>query len=566
MISIDPDKLATAFLKPGTPMIAELLLRLKCDDGDLSDTRRRDLASGLRGIARAVNQSPETVPADLGWLQPRLEKVAPAALGMTAKSWSNTLSNAKAALEHFQLAKRRVRRRGHLCPVWRDLWCQQQETTERSIGAAIGNFVFFLSAIGVAPDAVSSEHALAYRDALIENEIRKSPEETYRKTIQGWNRAVRRHSFWPQQSLTAPSRSRTIAPKLDELPASFALDLEAYLHGLVHPDPLADDGPTTPLRPATVAARRFQIMRFAGILSRTGMAFENMVSLAVLVEPAHVKRGLRWMLARRDNKSNKDIQAMASLLLTLATSFVYPDEAMIKELGTWADKLKTRRQEGMTVKNRDRLRAVNDSKTLQRLLLLPERLFARAEQGDDTPSSKLEREDAVALAILQACPIRRKNLIEIHLDRNLHRSGDGSVYLIFEEGETKTRRMIEFLLPDDVVRMIDRHVATRSPKLCPSGTRWLFPKRDGSAPTSAARMSTRISKRIRREIGIDFNMHLHRHLAAKLVLTDRPGSYEVVRRLLGHSSTSSTLNAYVGFEAGTSTKFYADVLTKARTA
>ena len=81
MISIDPDKLATAFLKPGTPMIAELLLRLKSDDGDLSDTRRRDLASGLRGIARAVNQSPETVAADLGWLQPRLEKVAPAALG-----------------------------------------------------------------------------------------------------------------------------------------------------------------------------------------------------------------------------------------------------------------------------------------------------------------------------------------------------------------------------------------------------------------------------------------------------------------------------------------------------
>ena len=105
MISIAPDKLATAFLKPGTPTFAELLLRLKSDGVDLPDTRRRDLASGLRGIAKAVNQSPETVPADLGWLQPRLEKVAPAALGMTAKSWSNTLSNAKAALEYFQLAK-----------------------------------------------------------------------------------------------------------------------------------------------------------------------------------------------------------------------------------------------------------------------------------------------------------------------------------------------------------------------------------------------------------------------------------------------------------------------------
>lgn len=110
----------------------------------------------------------------------------PAALGMTAKSWSNTLSNAKAALEHFQLAKRRVRRRKQLCPIWCDLWCQQQATAERSIGAAVGNFVFFLSALGIAPEDVRSEHVLAYRDALVENEIRKSPEETYRKTVEGW--------------------------------------------------------------------------------------------------------------------------------------------------------------------------------------------------------------------------------------------------------------------------------------------------------------------------------------------------------------------------------------------
>lgn len=555
-----------AFLKPGTPMLAELLLRLQTESGDLSDTRRRDLASGLRGIARGINQTPETVPADLGWLQPRLEKVAPAALGMSAKSWSNTLSNAKAALEHFQLAKRRVRRRRHLCPVWHDLWCQQQATPEPSIGAAVGNFVFFLSSLGITPEDVRSEHALAYRDALVENEIRKSPEETYRKAIDGWNRAVRRHAFWPRQTLTAPSRSRTIAPHLNELPDSFRVELDSYLHGLAHPDPEADEGPTVALRPATIKSRRFQIMRFAGILNRTGVPLEDIVSLAVLVVPAHAKRGLLWMLARKGNEATKDIQNSASLLLTIAQNFVHPGEEEITALKKLASKAVTKRQEGMTAKNRNRLRAFNQPKALQKLLLLPEHLFARAERAQDTPRAKLEREDAVALAILQACPIRRKNLVEIHLDRNLDRLGDGSVYLIFDEGETKTRQTIEFLLPPDVVRMIDRHVATRSPKLCPSGTRWLFPKRDGSGPMAPAQMSTRNSTRIRRELGLEFNIHLHRHLAAKILLSDRPGNYEVVRRLLGHSSTSSTLNAYVGFEAGTSAKLYADILTKARMA
>jgi hypothetical protein len=49
-------------------------------------------------------------------------------------------------------------------------------------------------------------------------------------------------------------------------------------------------------------------MRFAGILSRTGVPFEDMVSLAVLVAPANAERGLRWMLARCGNQTNKDIQ------------------------------------------------------------------------------------------------------------------------------------------------------------------------------------------------------------------------------------------------------------------
>ena len=564
MMFLDPKKFATAFVKPGTPMLSVLITQLEDTSEHLSDIRRRDLSSGLRGIAKALGYAPQNVPADLGWLQPRLANVAPAAVGLSAKTWSNLLSNARAALQHFNLAKERVNRRKDLSPAWRQLWEAQQATAQRSIGYALCNFVFFLSAMEIAPEDVRSEHVLAYREALKENDIRKNLEETSRKAAYGWNCAVAAYDFWPRQTLTLPSLNRQIAPFMSELSQSFAIDMEHYLKSLTQSDPLATSGRISPLRPATVLSHRQNIMRFTGILIKAGIPAEEITGIATLASPVNAERGLRWMLTRSGNETTSDIENMASLLALIGRDYLGLERLDLEALAMLAKKLAMPRQRGMTPKNRDRLRAVSDPKTLRKLLLLPEQLFLRAERNKRLMTATLEREDAIALAILQTCMIRRKNLVEIHLDRNLHRPGDGSVYLVFQKAETKTRQMIEFLLPDEIVRMIDIHVRTRSPALCPPGTVWLFPKRDGSGPIDFNRMSTKLTKRHHRELGLDFNMHLYRHLAAKIFLDENPGAFEVVRRLLGHSSTSTTLDAYLGFEAGTATRLFADILNKKR--
>ncbi|MES2844238.1 MAG: tyrosine-type recombinase/integrase [Pseudomonadota bacterium] len=565
MIYADPKQLEMAFVKPGTPMFSDLVVEL-AEDTTLTDVRRRDLASGLRGVAKAIGRPPEIVPADLRWLQPRLEKVAPAALAISDKSWSNTLSNARAAMIHCGISKPRASRRKDLSPAWLTLWTALQASDEKSIGFALSNFLFFLSAINVAPEDVCDADTLSYREALGMDEIRKSPDDTYRKAVCGWNRAVKRFDFWPQQTLTFPSRSKRIALHLEELPESFQRDFESYLTGLASPDPLALGGLLAPLRPASIKTRRQSVLRFTGFLAQAGIGIGSLTSMAALVSPDVVECGLRWMLARKDGKTAPDIDSMAAMLLTIAKQYVDMPEGDIAKLEHLSKRLAMPRQKGMTKKNRDRLRPLDDKDTRQKFLLLPQRLFAKAEAAGLTPKSMLQREDALALAILQICPIRRKNLVEIHLDRNLQRPGNGRVYLIFEEEEVKNCRQIEFQLPDDVVRMIDHYVAVRSPLICPAGSPWLFPRRDGNAPMDPAQMSTKISNRIKRELGLDFNAHLHRHLAASIWLDDRPGSYEAIRRILGHSSTSTTLSAYAGFEAGTAARLFSEVIEKARNA
>ena len=172
----------------------------------------------------------------------------------------------------------------------------------------------------------------------------------------------------------------------------------------------------------------------------------------------------------------------------------------------------------------------------------------------------------MAIAILLSCPIRVGNLAGLHLERNLHRPGDGRTFLLFEADEVKNRQPIEFELPPRITALIDAHLATWQPLLCAGPAPWLFPRRDGRAPMNRSQMADGIARRIRKEVGVEFNVHLFRHLAAMIWLDAHPGSYEVVRRLLGHAELSRTLDAYAGFEAGTATRLFGAVVEAGRAA
>ena len=155
-------------------------------------------------------------------------------------------------------------------------------------------------------------------------------------------------------------------------------------------------------------------------------------------------------------------------------------------------------------------------------------------------------------------------MAEIHLEQNLQRPGDGRVFLVFEADEVKNSQRIEFELPESVVGMIDQHLACRTPLLCPPGTPWLFPRRDGIGHVHLDLLSARVRQWIFNEAGLKVNVHLFRHIAAMMWLNSHPGQYEVLRRLLGHKELSQTMNAYTGFEAGTATRLFAEVIEKAK--
>ncbi|RYH00903.1 site-specific integrase [Salipiger sp. IMCC34102] len=341
---------------------------------------------------------------------------------------------------------------------------------------------------------------------------------------------------------------------------SFSADLEGLLLKLSNPDPLAEDGRSRALRAATIDQYRRQIVRFASELVHSGIPATDIVSVETLFAPDILERGLRQMLSRTDHQITKTISETARLFRNLG-KVTGQTVDVLQHLDKFARRLSTSPQRGMTRKNRERLRVLQDERAMLRLLRLPEQLFSHPPEGKANHFTVgLCKEDAIAIAILLVCPIRIKNLADIHLEQHIQRPGDGKAYLVLTEEDTKNGRPMEFELPVEVVRMIDRHVASRCPHMCPPGTPWLFPRRDGKGPLLSSQLADRIKKRVRTATGFTVNAHLFRHLAVMNWLDAHPGAYEVARRLLGHSEVSHTINMYSGLEVKSATRAFADLI------
>ena len=560
MHHLAPLDIERAFFPPNSPTFAEVIARIESDP-DLPPIRARDLISGLRRVAKALGRRVEEAPAVPRWLQPRIAKVNPVALGLAPKSWQNAVSDAKAALAYCGIVKTRSLRKTDLSPEWRALWETVLHSGDPTLQPALGRFVYFLSEVGAAPDEVCEAHAEAFRQGLEMLEIRRCPDRAFRAAVNGWNLAVRRIPAWPRTVLPLASRQHVVKLRDDVLPASFQRDLDAYLRARSQPNPLGDEEYFRALRPPTILHYRRLVQRFAAHVVRSGTDPSVLVDLKSLVEPARVEAGLRRMLTERENKSSGTIAQTAQVLVGIAKA-LRCDEALVARLGRMAKKVAVPRQRGLTAKNRDRLRPLQDTRQFQKLLDLPARVFAGTSNKVLTFSQGLERETALAVAILLHCPIRVKNLAQIHIERELQRPRNGRVYLVIPENDVKNDIPLEFEVPDHVVKLIDKHLATRPPSLCPSATPWLCPRRDGTGPVLPCVLAARLSRFVPRKVGHAMNAHLFRHLAVMTLLDAMPGAYEVAKRILGHSTTSHTISVYSGLETRTASRVFAELVQK----
>ena len=74
------------------PTLSEVVVRLQ-QDVSLSETRRRDLVSGILRMSVITGVDPRSTPASLRAMRPFITAVRPAKFDLTPKTWANLRSN-----------------------------------------------------------------------------------------------------------------------------------------------------------------------------------------------------------------------------------------------------------------------------------------------------------------------------------------------------------------------------------------------------------------------------------------------------------------------------------------
>lgn len=544
------------------PSLADVLERLDTM-ADLSPTRRRDLRSSITSLARLIDRRPEEAPANINWLHVRLRRVAPAAHGISKKRFSNIKSDALKALKLTGCSRERSEWLQPPNPAWQALLDSIPDKHDRW---KLSQLAQYCSALGIGPDRLEASHVHGLLTALIEERFVNRPEHVAANAIKTWNKLRGDIAGWPDIELSPlpPKREPWTLP-LEHFSQSFRDDVECWIDRLANPDPFDQSGPIKALRPSTIKHRRFQIREMASALVLSGYPIDAVTSLACLVELDNLKTGLRFMMARFNNKPTEAIYGLAMGLQAIARHHVKVDTDHQDQIKGICRRLNLE-VDGLRAKNRERLLQLEDPHNLAKLLHLPAKLV-RLSRGSDIKAHKaaLMVQAALAIEILLYAPMRVGNLATLTLDRHIKSTRNGrerytQIYIPGEE--VKNSKELHYELAPEATKLLDLYLAEARPVLLREPSDYLFPAQNGG-PKASQSLSKLIRKTIREHTGLDINAHLFRSIAAKLHNLAAPGDSVTLSHVLA-DSLRTTMKSYSQFETRNSLKHYQRSVDEAR--
>ena len=521
---------------------------------DLPERRKQDLCSAVRSVAKLLGATPTDIAADTALLRRRLEVIFPEAHGLSRGRWANirSLVGKALALARPILPGRNVH---PLLPEWEKL-AQGLEFNRR---VSVLPLLRFLSARSVAPSQVTGADLKDYQNAIVADRLRKSPEKTWDHLAWVWNRCVRDVEGWPAIEIERVSRRESYVLPWSAFPASFKEDVDHFLDRLSGRD-LSEDGPLRPARSSTLKTRQYQLRIAASALVHRGHDPQSLASIAAMLSFERYQEILRFFVERHDGQTSPQVGQLAGFLKDVARHWLKVDEPTLQRFKKIASRLAVEHR-GMTAKNRERLRPFDEPEAVTAFLGLPRRIRMELKiDRRDLRRKAILAQIAAAIALLQAVPIRLKNLAGLDLNKNLIARGK-RLYLVIAGSDTKNLEPIDFELPAETVELLSWYVREYRPCLLKQPSDALFPGTRGRAKSSGI-LATQISRTVLKYTGLKMNVHLFRHAGGKIFLDACPGQYEVMRRVLSHRSIATTTSFYAGAETRAAGLHFASVIAE----
>ena len=163
------------------------------------------------------------------------------------------------------------------------------------------------------------------------------------------------------------------------------------------------------------------------------------------------------------------------------------------------------------------------------------------------------------IALLAVVPLRRRTLTALTIDQHLVKIGENWL-LDIPAADTRTRRALEFPLPDDLSRRISLFIARFRGRI-PGAKRHdgLWPSTRGR-PMDGGSIYDAVRRRTTEALGFAVNLHRFRLAAGNLWSIADPANVRGVKDLLGQTSFGTTEKHYIGAQSRLAGRALAKVL------
>lgn len=527
--------------------LADVLLVLERHVG-LSPTKRRDLRSAVVRMARLLGDDPARTALDFPMISAKLDAVNPVAAGITWKTFANVRSNFIHAVKASGLKPvQHWPNKVPFTPAWANL---MRQLSDKRSQIGIWRLARYASGQGIDPGQINDTVLNEFMVAVREGSLLRRPNHLHRQTALIWNTIAVRLPMLGLHPTSVPSfRRAPMRINWSFLTNAFRQDVEKYLEWCAGKDVFAADARPRALSPSTLPLLRGRIHSAVTTLIRSGINVSSIESLSDLVSVDSFRRILRGRNEVCGGRENYQNYGIADDLVRLARDWAKTDAATLVELKRL--KSKVRSPFGViTAKNRKILRQFDDPASLQRLQRLPARLWAEVKNDAKHNRQTLAKaQAAISIAFLTYMPVRMQNLIKLEFGVHLFlRDGAHATSTVeIPSNEVKNDQDLAFDIPPHIAKMLIEYREKLAPQIIGHRPKIIFVNTKGR-PKCPQVVSKLIKTYMKRFAGITITPHAFRALSGKIILDREPGSFELVKQLLGHKSLQTTVSFYTGID------------------
>ena len=545
---------------------AELQAQVLVND-TLLYPRRREMASAINTVAAWINLPLDMIPASTRFLRDRLRHVHPAHVNVSKRRMQNVRSLIMAAFRAEGIATKLAPYMTPMAPAWKALWDILEGSTYYR--TELSRLFRYCSNQCICPDDINDDVSAAYLNALETEALITKPRTRHQSVSRVWNKCAELYhdKGWPKITLTVPRYEERLY-SIDEALISDCIkqDLEDYLTFLAGDDPFSAHA--KPFKPRSLETVKGHFWRYMSALHYQGVDLKAVEKLERLVTKDMFKLGIKWFWDRNEGKTSKHIGEIAWTVRCYAVKHIGADDSTTAFYADAINRLRVN-QQGLSDKNQTAMAQFDEPKMVETFVSLPPRLWDKAAAMQKTACSnriakkaRLLVQASVAIEILMFAPMRISNLQGLRLDEHISWQA-GRMRISIPRQQVKNEQSLDFLLPESVSNRIKQYIDDWRPYLTAPANPYLFPGRNGN-PKDSTTLRNQIENALWNEAGIRLTPHQFRHAAAKILLDAKPGHYEVVRKVLGHKSLTTTYSHYAGAETQAAISLYDAVIIKHR--